>query len=534
MSELPVAAETDPPADHTSVMSQWMTAVRKEPMTAAVFALALGQFAFFTLYTLNQPLIDMYGFRPAQTAISIPYMLSDGAWLNYLTPIFGEPWIVLLEFPLFQWCVALLTAVTGLTVDAAGRLTSAAFAVGVLWPAFMLSRALGLGARFAVLATALWLLAPVVVYWGRAVLIETTSVFLGAVWLAYYVRFMNFGGYRDFAPCLLFGVLAALVKVTALPGFLLVGAGYTLHLFWQRRDQFAGVFCRGLIGASTVAIAAAALMVWSWHSNALMLENPLSSLVTFNALPGWYFGTWQDRTGVPLWEWTIYIRALGEGIGLAWLAVAAGWLSLGPRSAAFWTAPLVVIAYLGAFLLFPKLHIVHNYYQVENVLLLTALAALVIDSLLRTRLRLLGYAVLACVVIGQLWTFYSGYYFQNLQTDYHKHPFYLVAQALAKAMPPEDIVVAFGLDWASDLPYLAHRRAIMVAHWFPVDPVRTVVLTERQRWFGGRKLGAVVDCGIVEHQKASPAQLPIRDELIREMSPTPIEVAGCRIYVRRG
>src|SRR4051794_23050631 len=107
MSEVrSAAAEPTPIVHHPSPISRWVDAVRKEPVAAAVFALALGQFAFFTLYTVNQPLIDMYGFRPAQTAIGIPYMLSDGAWLNYLSPIFGEPWIALLEFPFFQWCVA--------------------------------------------------------------------------------------------------------------------------------------------------------------------------------------------------------------------------------------------------------------------------------------------------------------------------------------------------------------------------------------------------------------------------------------------
>jgi hypothetical protein len=126
----------------------------------------------------------MDGF-PAQTVVNIPYMFSQGAWLNYLTPVFGEPWIAMFEFPLYQWCVALLSTLTSLSIDASGRIVSALFAIGVLWSMAVLAQTLGLGRRFVLIASALWLLAPVVVYWGRSVLIETASVFLAAVWLAY-------------------------------------------------------------------------------------------------------------------------------------------------------------------------------------------------------------------------------------------------------------------------------------------------------------------------------------------------------------
>src|ERR1035441_4976295 len=70
-----------------------------------IFIVALAQFAFFTWHTLNQPSLDMWGFRPAQTAASVPYMLYDGRWFANIVPIFGEPWVFVLEFPFYQWCV---------------------------------------------------------------------------------------------------------------------------------------------------------------------------------------------------------------------------------------------------------------------------------------------------------------------------------------------------------------------------------------------------------------------------------------------
>jgi hypothetical protein len=56
---------------------------------------------------------DFARFRTSQTAVVVPYMLREGAWLANVVPIFGEPWIVPFEFPFHQWCVALLTWTTG-------------------------------------------------------------------------------------------------------------------------------------------------------------------------------------------------------------------------------------------------------------------------------------------------------------------------------------------------------------------------------------------------------------------------------------
>ena len=508
--------------------------IRSEPAGAAVFAIALVQLLFFTLYTLNQPLTDMGGFRPAQTVVNIPYMFSQGAWLNYITPVFGEPWIAMFEFPLYQWCVALLSTLTSLSIDASGRIVSALFAIGVLWPMAVLAQTLALSWRFVLIASALWLLAPVVVYWGRSVLIETASAFLAAVWLAYYIRFLATREYRDFAVCLGFGVLSALVKVTALAGFLVVGAGYTGYFLWQRRHEFACAFGPALIAGSTVIVAAAALWAWSRQADFYLHQNPLASLVSFGNLQSWYFGRLKDRMGIELWTWTIRDRALAEGLGIAWLVVLIGWIRLSPRSLAFWSFLLVIAGYLSVFLLFPNLHIIHNYYQVENVILLATAAAIVIEALLREQRRIEGYGILAIVIVGQFWTLYFGYYLQHLKKDLRQDPRYQTALVLRNATPPDAVVIVFGLDWGSDLPYFANRRAIMVANWFSPERVRRVVLDERERWFGGRKLGAVVECSFIEHLTTEPPHIPTRDELLREFSSSPIEAPGCRIFVSPG
>ena len=48
-------------------------------------------------------LLDRYQFRLTQTALGAYWLQRDGFSLAHPLPIFGPPWSVPLEFPLYQW-----------------------------------------------------------------------------------------------------------------------------------------------------------------------------------------------------------------------------------------------------------------------------------------------------------------------------------------------------------------------------------------------------------------------------------------------
>ena len=494
-----------------------------------VFCVALCQFMFFTLRTLDQPIVDMWGFRPAQTAITVPYMLHQGAWLATVVPIFGEPWVLPLEFPFYQWCVALLVWVTGAPIDACGRLVSAFFAVAALWPVFLLAKAAGFTTtrRFTLLVGALWLLAPVVVFWGRSFLIETTAVFLGLAWLAFYVRFITRRSNVDYLVCLVFGVLAAVVKVPAFSGFIVVGFFYTCAYMLNWRDRFARDLFPLLLAAGTVVVSAAALMVWSSYTDKFLLQNPLAAVLRVSNIPQWYFGAWSDRWSSLLWGWAIRLRDLPEALGRVWYVAAFGLVILAIlRNRSFWTAVTLIVGYLSVYMAFPILHINNAYYQVENVILLCAAVAVVIDGLLRRRYYIPGYLILGTTVVSQTWMLHSSPLGIMLKDDLHKHPYYLAGLALKEATPPDSVIVGFGMGWGADVPYFAERRGIILASGWPVAAIRQMLFEQRDRWFGGRKLGAVVDCAAFDNQRIDPNLVPIRDALKQELSGKTIEITG--------
>ena len=109
---------------------------------------------------LDQPVVDMWGYRPAQTVVSVPYMLSEGAWLTNIMPMFGEPWIFPQEFPLYQCCVAALSWALGLPVNSAGCVVGALFAVACVWPIYLVAEATRVpdNHRVTLLVSTLWFL----------------------------------------------------------------------------------------------------------------------------------------------------------------------------------------------------------------------------------------------------------------------------------------------------------------------------------------------------------------------------------------
>jgi hypothetical protein len=511
-----------------------------------VFSAAFCQFLFFTLWTLDQPISDMWGFRPAQTAISVSYMLRQGAWLANIVPVFGEPWVFSQEFPFYQWCVALLTWATGAPIGGCGRLVSAFFAIAVLWPVALIAKEMrpATARRLTLLVGALWLLAPIVVFWGRTFLIETTTAFLSVGWLALYIRFLTRRSYLDFLACLVFGVLAALVKLPAFSAFIVVGFIYTCDYMWTRRHRFLKDLPALLLAGGTVVLAAAALIAWGRYTDGFLIQNPLAALLRVSRIPQWYFGTWSQRWSPLLWDWVIRTRDLPETLGRAWFIPLFGLIILGWRSRSFWWTATLLVAFLSGYVVFPALRTSNPYYLIENAILLCAAAALIIDELLQRGNYIPAYVILGVTVASQLWAFHMGDDGRALRSDLHQHPYYLAGLAVKAATPPDSVIVGFGMNWASDVPFFSERRGIIISNWYPVVTVRRMLFEQRDRWFGGRKLGAVVDCVVFGSERIDPRLQAIRDALVKELSGKTIEVTGsvytsnaspprCKIYLPR-
>ena len=77
---------------------------------------------------------DLFGafgeFRQMQTAMSSYWMVAEGHWMPYITPLLGYPWSIPLEFPTYQLLVAFISKLMNLPLVQAGKFVSLLFFYG--------------------------------------------------------------------------------------------------------------------------------------------------------------------------------------------------------------------------------------------------------------------------------------------------------------------------------------------------------------------------------------------------------------------
>lgn len=476
----------------------------------------------------SEPLIDMHEFRQTQTAISSYWMTRGGPLWLYETPLFGPQWLVPFEFPLYQWIVAALAG-SGLPVslDQAGRLVSLAALVACLWPLGASLRMFGASRQLVGIASILFLAAPLHVFWGRSLMIETLALLLAMGFTA-VIQAMVAGRRVTLAvPAAVLATAAALVKITTFFGFAaLAGVVVAVALV---SDLRAGNIRRALVlaiaAAVPVAIALIALLYWLDVSDAAKAASPFTAWLGSEQLSSWNHGTLEQRLSRGFWIETIASRSALDILGYAaWLlplAFAASWLSGGRREMArFYAASLA--CFLLPMLVFTNLHMVHNYYQVANAVFLVVFCAAAIEFACRDRGPWLAPALTTLCVIGMFAHTWQ-HFMPSVLQDKSSHPSIELARTLRDHVAQDDIIITAGLNWAATVPYYSKRRALMLLRESDLQNVPTVYPTRETP--EGARVGALVQC-LAGYEFVMQLQ-PLLGPGSRR-----IETGGCVVLVR--
>jgi 4-amino-4-deoxy-L-arabinose transferase-like glycosyltransferase len=473
------------------------------------------------------PVLDEHGFRQAQTLVSSYWMTRGDAWWLYPTPVLGYPWSVPFEFPLYQWAVALLAMLPfGPDIDAAGRLVSTLAMVACLWPLRATLRGLGAPERLVDIATALFILSPLHLFWGRAAMIESTVLLLSLVFVLCIQRLVARITPGWLLAAIVFAVLAALVKVTTFFAFaLLAGALVAAELLRRaRRRDLRRAVVLAIASALPIALALAALLGWLHASDQIKLGSVLAEFSTSKNLSGWNFDQQPLRMVDAFWRDVVLRRMLPDILGHAMWLLPLALILLAPSRRRWlpWLAAALAL-FLAPMLVFTKLHFIHNYYQMANATFLLVALAVVLHAV-SERWRGAGAAALVALAgIGMLLQFHGGYWplIRNVDPN---HRSLVVAGVLRQHTAPDDVVVTMGLTWSSEVPYYAKRRAVMLLQddFQPFVPA----LLRAPGGEGLLRLGAVVRCGPARTDISTLEPLfcgPLRE----------IDAAGCSIIVRR-
>ena len=440
----------------------------------------------------GQPLIDQYSFRQTQTALTAYWF----HWRSPIqsvfyseTPIFGFPWQVPFEFPLYQALVSGFSKVTCISISQSGRLVSL-FMYILTIPLFAsLAMSLKLGKRFIFVTSMLWVCCPLYLYWSRAFLIESTAVFFGFLFLALLDRSLNQKKYYLWLLTAFASAMCALVKATTYPSFALAALGVLILKNKKHNEKHTKQYKENLISlAYLTAVWLIALLLtagWTRHADAIKQNNEITFLLTSKSLGAWNFGTWEKKLDPLTWE-NLFSRCIPEIIGSWWvlggMMIGALFLRGSEVTKYIW----FLILFLLPMFIFTNLHVVHSYYQYANGFWLIFALGLVITHLtIRMNSKKTSLIVVA-ISITQLGTYLKRYYpsLKASQSDTIEAGEFINHKSQIDAN-----IIVVGDDWSPEIAFFSKRKCIYFPNWLSPDRIKVVFnkISEKSETTHGQK-----------------------------------------------
>ena len=481
----------------------------------------------------NNSIFDAHGFRQAQTAISVYYTTWGSEFLNYETPVLGPPWSIPFEFPMFQSIVAAIWHLFPLQLDQAGRWTSVAFFYATFLPFFILLRELKLGTLTALATVALFAVSPQYIFWSRTFMIESTAICLAVTYLMFVVLALNCDAasathYFVFgALSAVTGALAGVVKVTTFAPFLL-GAllliGCRVWESWDRSRLRGALVSFVLLCAALIPVLFVA--IWTAHADSVKDQSTMSHFLTSHMLREWTFGTLQQRMDL-----ASYAHFAGIGIGKAvddvvgnrlLLLISCG-IALAARGYTLRVIMACLALYGSAIAIFFNLYLVHTYYAYANGIFLITAVGVAVGSLLNAggRKSWIGICFFSLAIGSCVMHYVDGYY----RVQRANAPGRLAAAAIVdRETKTSDVLFIYGLDWSPELPYQAHRRAIMIREF-----QRDAALQEAVREEGINRISSLLICD-ESPKSASDVLTALQEDGV--IFTRRFDRDGCEIYLR--
>lgn len=437
---------------------------------------------------LSSPVLAGNGFRESQTALTAYWLWRGGPWLAYETPVLGTPWAVPFEFPAYQGLVAVLGTL-GVSIALGGRLVAFAAYLGCLWPLWMLSRTLRFSLTTFLTVSAVVLAAPVYLVWGRTVLMETTAVFFGLLWVAAVAALLDRPRWSLALGAFAAGSLGILVKSTTFPAFAVVG-GLLIAGHWYRTRHESW----RVLPMATLALVGPFVIGFGWviFTDAVKRTSEIGALATSDRLVRWNFGVLAQRVDLAVWRDTVVMRAGPDMFGYAGVVACAvlGGLFLSRRHAL--AAAGSAAGFFAGFLVFMPLHVIHAYYLTALALLALVTVGLALAAILESGYRVAGLALLVLTLAGQL-SYFHGRYLPWISLDHWGLKTHQAGLLTRANTGRDDGIIVLGIDWSSEIAYYSERRSVTVPGWLPKDMKRRLY-ADPQRYLGSARFGAVVSC----------------------------------------
>jgi len=476
--------------------------------------------------------LSIHGFRQTQTAITSYYLARGGPFLRYETPIFGIPWSVPFEFPLYQWIVAVVSSTFRVALETAGRAVSEVFFWLSLLTMWGILAELRVRRAFRLVFITLTAVSPLYIYISRTFMIESTALFFCTAYLFFLVRYIRTRQLTDACLGSACGIAGALVKLTTFPGFALVGGmlyAWSVHCqIGTLRDQPSAIKAYAPVVIAVISFVCLPILItalWVQYTDDLRSLNLVSQpYLTTAALHQWNFGTVQQRFLAGTWI-TMFSRIIPDLSGNPTVLIIPCAAILFARSRLI-PFLISIAGFLSTFLVFTNLHVVHDYYAYANGVFLIAAFSWCIVGLLEGKAwrRAIGIAIFLICIVNSGRYYYGRFYpaQQNTGRSYAN-----LASAVKDSTAPSDVILIFQNDWSSELAYSSERRALIWPAWMD-QRADAAPMREAFARLGDNKIGAVLFCD----QARTNNWFVRRSVSSLGLAPTPVfRDASCSVFL---
>jgi hypothetical protein len=179
--------------------------------------------------------------------------------------------------------------------------------------------------------------------------------------------------------------------------------------------------------------------------------------------------------------------------------------------------------YGSAIAIFFNLYLVHTYYAYANGIFLITAVGVAVGSLLNAggRKSWIGICFFSLAIGSCVMHYVDGYY----RVQRANAPGRLAAAAIVdRETKTSDVLFIYGLDWSPELPYQAHRRAIMIREF-----QRDAALQEAVREEGINRISSLLICD-ESPKSASDVLTALQEDGV--IFTRRFDRDGCEIYLR--
>jgi len=430
----------------------------------------LGFFSKFP--ALDKPLNEFFAFRQTQTAWGAKGLLLFGpSEFVTQTPVFGPPFKVPFEFPVYQWMHFVVVKLTNFNVDYSGRLLSLIIFQLVAIQIYFLVKKI-INKKIAFYSLILFELTPFGFQWSTAILIDYMSILFILTGINCILRINSTKRVIYVAGS--FFVLASLVKITTF----IICLPLILYIVNYRKNQLKKPY---LVYIGLMIIPILIGQLWTSFADSIKRANPETDWLTSDNLIRWNFGTVAERFDPNIWVKIFNILdSLSLGFKGSFLLIFAILVYLNQKeefrkSTSSFLLTLVISTFFGP-LIFINLYFVHDYYFIP----ISVFMAIVIPGVLNEifeggpiKFENWSRTIILLIIIFLMWLSPLGVsYYNNLKTGVTIPE---TSNIVKKYTTKEDLVVVVNCNnWDPTILYYADRRGLQF--WNDRLPPRNVDL----------------------------------------------------------